>query len=499
MFSSLRLLQLQNPKPTTMVGRWTTTFSQTLLAMALGRRRVRLRFSCCLVLFCAFIAFLSSITNLQHFLSSSKFYAGGVQGQQEPGLISFQAVGNHTKNSRDSISSSFFPTDHNRTTPDSSSQLDLQQYSTISSISLTQEYGCDDDFSIPTKVLLDHIHVHPLSVDTPSPTILCFIMTYTERHNTSVTDVINTWGKRCDKLILASDTTDLILGTIAMQAEATYHNLWNKLNETLHHVYYNYRNDYDWFLKVDDDSYVILENLKAFLMSKAAVPNHNHNNNNNNKPLIYGRQFGMPLSKLPRKISDKDFAHRLVQRYNTNHTTTTTLVFNSGGAGYVMNRPYFLQLIQALDTVVQRTTNHHDNTVTTATSKTTAVAVGATAATAATVAAAAPLQGKKCPEDLGQAITSLYYSGIVPGNSRDDQGRERFHFMNPSVAYHLPYRESSWVYGVHKAVGGISKGLDCCAPDTISFHYLNSEPGYMHYVDQQLYACRRHRSRSTPL
>jgi glycoprotein-N-acetylgalactosamine 3-beta-galactosyltransferase len=429
-------------------------------------RRVRLRVSCCLVVFCAFVAFLSSITNLQQFVSLSKYNVGGDQGEQEPGLISVRVVQNHTKNARDAISSSFSPANDNTTTPDTSSHLDLQQHSSISSVSLKQDYGCDDDFSIPTKVLLDHIHVHPLSGNTPSPTILCFIMTYTERHTTSVTDVINTWGKRCDKLILASDTTDPILGTIAMQAEATYHNLWNKLNETLHHVYYHYRDDYDWFLKVDDDSYVIVENLKAFLMSKAAASN----NTSNNKPLIYGRQFGMPLSKLPRKISDRDFAHRLVQRYSTNHTTTTstTLVFNSGGAGYVMNRPYLEQLIQALDTVVQPTTNHNDNTVTMATSTTTAAA---TEIVAAAAAAAAPLQGKKCPEDLGQAITSLYYSGVVPGNSRDDQGRERFHFLNPSVAYHLPYRESSWVYGVHKAVGGISKGLECCAPDTISFHF----------------------------
>ena len=46
------------------------------------------------------------------------------------------------------------------------------------------------------------------------------------------------------------------------------------------YVYKHYFNDFDWFLKTDDDAYVIMENLRYFLSAQ-----------DTNKPIYFGHKF----------------------------------------------------------------------------------------------------------------------------------------------------------------------------------------------------------------
>ena len=48
----------------------------------------------------------------------------------------------------------------------------------------------------------------------------------------------------------------------------TYTNLSMKTFKAVRYVYKNFLDDFDWFLKADDDTYIIMENLKYFLSSK---------------------------------------------------------------------------------------------------------------------------------------------------------------------------------------------------------------------------------------
>ena len=74
-----------------------------------------------------------------------------------------------------------------------------------------------------------------------------------------------TWGSHCDKLIFMSTQEDLSLGAVKLDVEDGRNGLWTKVKLACKHVFLNHFDDYDWFMKADDDTFVIIENLKAML------------------------------------------------------------------------------------------------------------------------------------------------------------------------------------------------------------------------------------------
>lgn len=84
--------------------------------------------------------------------------------------------------------------------------------------------------------------------------ILCWVFTHPENHYTKVPAVRNTWGRRCNKLLFMS--TEEIEGfpdVIALPIEDGREHLWNKTKLAMKYVHDNYLNDYDWFMRADDD------------------------------------------------------------------------------------------------------------------------------------------------------------------------------------------------------------------------------------------------------
>lgn len=99
--------------------------------------------------------------------------------------------------------------------------------------------------------------------------ILCWVLTYQFNHHTKAAAVRDTWGRRCNKLVFISTTLDANLSSNVLLVNVTEDRryLWGKTKQGLKQIWESYGNQYDWFLKADDDTWMFMENLRYFLYS----------------------------------------------------------------------------------------------------------------------------------------------------------------------------------------------------------------------------------------
>ena len=77
-----------------------------------------------------------------------------------------------------------------------------------------------------------------------------------------------------------SDANDEELPAIKLNVTQGYDHLTSKTMHAFDYVYQHYYQKHDWFIKVDDDSYVILENLRYLLSSHKP-----------SEPIFFGHRF----------------------------------------------------------------------------------------------------------------------------------------------------------------------------------------------------------------
>jgi hypothetical protein len=113
--------------------------------------------------------------------------------------------------------------------------------------------------------------------------IYCFILTTPKYLDTRARAVNSTWAPRCDKFSFISeysnDTKGLSIAPIA-NLSSGYGHLTQKTTLALQYIYENFFNDFDWFVKADDDTYLFVENLKSFLKEQNTL-----------EPVTFGYNF----------------------------------------------------------------------------------------------------------------------------------------------------------------------------------------------------------------
>ncbi|XP_037529325.1 glycoprotein-N-acetylgalactosamine 3-beta-galactosyltransferase 1-like, partial [Rhipicephalus sanguineus] len=142
--------------------------------------------------------------------------------------------------------------------------------------------------------------------------LLCWVLTNPNNAVTKARHVAATWGRRCSRLLFMSTSRsheDQLQPSVVLNLSVAERRnaLWAKTKASLVELYNNYINDYDWFFKADDDTYVIIENLRYFLLDKDP------------SQALY---FGYPF----RTIVPKGYM--------------------SGGAGYVLSREALRRLVE---------------------------------------------------------------------------------------------------------------------------------------------------------
>ena len=104
--------------------------------------------------------------------------------------------------------------------------------------------------------------------------------------------VLNTWVKRCSKVIVftsynanATQYPMITLVPIKVKEKNNY-DMSRKVWPAMAYLYKNHLMDYEWFLRADSDSYVIMENLRYLL-----------SHHDPEQPVYFGQPFRLPVSE----------------------------------------------------------------------------------------------------------------------------------------------------------------------------------------------------------
>lgn len=105
-----------------------------------------------------------------------------------------------------------------------------------------------------------------LKARSKQPSLVCMVMTAPQNHRQRADHVQATWGKRCDKLLFMSTQEDSSLDeVVVLNVTEDRQHLWGKTKKAFQYAHSHYLDSADWFVKADDDTFLVVDNLKSLL------------------------------------------------------------------------------------------------------------------------------------------------------------------------------------------------------------------------------------------
>ncbi|EGD82251.1 hypothetical protein PTSG_02921 [Salpingoeca rosetta] len=151
--------------------------------------------------------------------------------------------------------------------------------------------------------------------------VFALVLTTPQRHDPKAIAVNRTWGGRFDGLAFMTSEHFQGLNTVIIPIkDEDRKDLWLKTRLSLLYAYTHFLDKYDWFMKLDDDSYVMVDNLRSFL-----------DDYDPDRPHFFGRRF---------------LLHRGKKEYE--------MSYHSGGAGYILSRRALKMLGDNADKVFRK-------------------------------------------------------------------------------------------------------------------------------------------------
>ena len=210
------------------------------------------------------------------------------------------------------------------------------------------------------------------------PQILCYVLTHTSNFDTMAKAAQQAWASKCDlhrfvALVRnGSETFETKIDSLPVLQPGgvlidNYGRLSDKVFGAMRDIFQKYGN-FDWYLKADDNTFILVDNLRRFLADK-----------NRSAPITYGYNFKVYVEN----------------------------GYQSGGAGYVLSNEAFRRL-------------------------------------GAELAKDSDFCDKSFGVEDYEVAKCLRKVGVVPGNSTDHLGLERFHPLDPVRHYEgiLP----TWIF-----------------------------------------------------